>query len=162
MEDIFLTPHLKDYYMNDFNNLLTIEDGFWALDNGFLKEKLIKINSNSLVQTLYSKYGNQGPDDSVSYLEFAFCKTVEKKIFRSILPNILCKFNSIGMELSNCIYQYSVPRDNGNYRPGSERRGMACQDGENYFRINTMKISMESYDINAKNKFWGGYRFSII
>lgn len=153
MEDIFLNPKLKDYYMEDFNNLLMMEEGFWALDNGFLKQKLIEINSNPNIQTLYSKYGIQGPDDSESYIELAFTQNIELKIFRSILPNLIAKYSSITTNLSNCYYRYSTPRDNGNFSI-RDKRGIGCLDNKDYFRINTIKIHLEAYNIKTKNEFW--------
>src|SRR5690554_673097 len=135
MEDIFLTPQLKDYYMKDFNNLLKMKEEFWELDNEFLKEKLIKINSNPNIQTLYSKYGIQGPDDLESYIEIAFTQNIELEIFRSILPNLIYTYSSISMDLSNCYYRYSTPRVNRNYSIGDDKRGIGCLDDKDYFRI---------------------------
>lgn len=140
--------------MKDFNNLLMMEEGSWALDNGFLKEILISINSNPNVQTLYSKYGIQGPDDSESYIEFAFSQNIEIKIFRSILPSLIETYGSIGMNLSNCYYRYSTPRVNANYRMRDDKTGMGCRDDEDYFKINTIKIHLETYNITTRNEFW--------
>lgn len=147
--------------MDDFNNLLKIERKFWEIDSVFLREKLIVINSNSKVQTLYSKYGIQGPDDSVSYLEFAFSKDVELKIFRSILPDMLFRFNSIGMEESNCYYQYSEPRTNDNYQSKSDKFGMGCVDDKDYFNLNTIKIQMDTYDPKIKTEFWNDLTIAL-
>lgn len=140
--------------MKDFNNVVNCGREFWKIDDDFLKEKLISINSNLNVQTLYSKYGNQGPDDSHSYLEFAFTRKIETKIFRSVLPDILYRFNSIDLEESNCYYEYSKPRKNLNYRYGSEKFGMNCTDDKDYFRINTIRIQLETYDLKIKTQFW--------
>lgn len=154
MREIFLTKDLKSKYMEDFNNIIHIAKKFWEIDNDFLKEKLILINSNENVQTLYSKYGIQGPDDSKTYLEFAFSNKIELNIFRYLLPELLQKFNSIDNDQSNCFYSYSLPRNNNNYRVDSEKFGMRCCDDKDYFRINTVKINLETYDDSIKRQFW--------
>jgi len=154
MDDIFLNAQLKAFYMEDFNNLINSDREFWRIDNEFLKEKLIAINSNPQVQTLYSKCELQGLTSEESYLEFAFCEPMELKIFRSILPEMLLHFNSFGREESNCYYRYSKPGANPNYKPNSEKFGMRCVDDEDYFKINSIKICLKTINSETKKEFW--------
>ena len=60
MEEIsYLTRELKEYYITDFQKLLSFKDSeFWDIDEGLI-DILIQINANTNVQTLYSKRYNQ-------------------------------------------------------------------------------------------------------
>lgn len=80
MNDIYLNTELKKKYMADFHKLLNHEKDFWKIDEELIPI-LTPINSNPSVQTLYSKYGNYL--DQKSYLEFAFTKDFERKLFVS-------------------------------------------------------------------------------
>ena len=66
MSEKRLTPALKAYYMQDFNdNVLTCTDEFWKIDDR-LKNLLIKINKNKNVQTLFSRRRNDANDTNPS------------------------------------------------------------------------------------------------
>ncbi|MBF6639852.1 hypothetical protein IVB69_00015 [Flavobacterium sp. J49] len=152
MNDIFLNSKLKLYYMKDFEKLLQDERDFWKIDNEFLKEILKEINSNSKVQTLYSKYGEQKLLGSESYLQFAFSKDVQDKIFRLLIPNLLFTYNYDFK--SYCYYEYREPSKNNNYKLEREKFGFNCVDDENYFMINSIKIYLKTRDNIIKEKFW--------
>ncbi|HLV40232.1 hypothetical protein [Xanthomarina sp.] len=154
MTDIFLNEKLKASYMQDFNSLLKNDVKFWEIDTEFLKEKLININDNKNIQTIDCRYGIQGPDDSSSYLTFAFTKQVELNIFRSILPELLRDFNINSAEQSTCFYQYSKPRDNRNHNPKSKIYGMSCRDNKDHYRINAIRINLDTLDDAIKKRFW--------
>src|SRR5690606_22240948 len=138
MKNKYLTSTLKSKYLLDFDKLLQETDGFWGIENEFLKEKLIRINRSSNIQTLYSKYGNKHPSDWISYLQFAYTKKVEPTLFKVVIPGLLYNFNQNGSDESVCYYEFHKP----SVRPKQtkSRFDLACIDDKNYFNINSIKI----------------------
>lgn len=152
MSDIFLNSKLKLYYMKDFEKLLLDERDFWKIDSNSLKQILKNINSNPKVQTLYSKYGDQKLSVSESYLQFAYVKDVEDKIFRLVIPNLLFTYNYDFK--SHFYYVYHEPSKNANFNLDREKFGFNCVDDENYFMINSVKIYLKTRDNIIREKFW--------
>lgn len=154
MKDIFLNKNLKENYMIDFQKVLTFDQDFWRIDVEFLKNCLNKINSNQEIQTLYSSYGNQNPNETSSYLNFTFSDKVEAKLLRKIIPDLIYFYNKQNDGECFCWYQYFEPKSNSNFRERDEEFGLACLDNKNYFMVNHIKIQIETYDIMLKEKFW--------
>ena len=151
--NIFLNSKLKARYLNDFNQLLQSDLPFWKIDNQFIMEKLISINSNKNIQTLYSKFGKECHEET--YLTFTFTSKVEKDIIRRIIPDILYTFNNcFGTEDSICYYNYLEPHKNLNCHVRDVKVGMGCRDDEDYFMVNHIQITQKSYSCKKKEEFW--------
>lgn len=154
MKDIFLDSALKEKYMTDFNKVMSYDKEFWKIDNEFLKVCLTTINSNPHIQTLYSAYGDQNPNDSSSYLTFTFSKGVENQLVRKIIPDLIYIYNRKNNDDCFCWYQYFEPKTNVNVRERDKEFGLACLDDINYFMVNHIKLHIETYDRNTKEEFW--------
>lgn len=159
MGDIYLTSELKAKYMEDFEtNVLNCCDEFWDLDDG-LTETLSQINSNQNIQTLYSKKlvapeSGAWSSQTDSYLKFAFSEEVELEILREVIPNCFEKFTS-SIEESYCIYQYCFPTVNSNYSiDDSKSIKLGCVDDEDYFKINHIRIELNSHNQSIHEEFW--------
>lgn len=161
MNNIYLNPKLKTYYMEDFNKLIDIDRDFWKIENDFLKDRLLKINSNHNVQTLYSSFESQNQDDWTSYLQFAFTKKVENKIFRVVIPELLIAYNLNDDNECICYYNYYEPEINPNFKNRSEKFGMGCIDDKNYFKINRITIYLETYDNETRQNFWNDLEIAL-
>lgn len=153
MEDIYLTAESKKKYMDDFiNSVLVFEkEETWKLDKG-LSEILTRINRNPLVQTLYSR---KDPFATVeylheSYLEFCYSKDVELEIFRKVIPSLSLDF--IREAKSIFFYTFSFPKENPNIFGGIS--GMGCLDDPEYFRINTIRLTLESPIRSMHDRLW--------
>lgn len=155
MEDIYLSGMLKNKYMHDFtNNVLHLEKPeAWKLDKG-LAEILISINKNPHVQTLYSRKDAFARVDFIheSYLEICYSKLIELKLFRDIIPSF--NYDFIKDSRSVFYYQFYYPRINPNYSVISIPTGLGCIDDENYFMINTIRLTLESPIKFIHEKFW--------
>ena len=149
----YLTTDLKNYYMSDFLNLLSLKGSdFWDIDEG-LEILLKQINSSIDFQTLYSKKFkiNPGslPSEGESYLELAFTKKMHTqllKILNQVKNSTNCKNSQITIiEFNSC--------DNANFRPESQFE-IGCIKNPDYFRIKHFKIKIESLDIKCHDLFW--------
>jgi hypothetical protein len=154
MKSIYLNAGLKQKYMDDFINRVLPFDGpeAWKLDSG-LSEILASINKNSNIQTIYSKKDSFASPGFLheSYLEFCYSAEIELKLFREVIPAFNYDFNK---EFNSLFYyQFSYPRDNPNLKEQSFA-GLGCVDDEDYFRVNTIRLSLESpIRLNHEN-FW--------
>lgn len=154
MKSIYLDNRLKEKYMDDFiNRVLPFnESEAWKLDEG-VAEILISVNRNPNVQTLYSKKDSFASPGFLheSYLEFCYTPEIELKLFREVIPAFNYDFNK---EFNSLFYyQFSYPRENPNVQEHG-RCGLACVDDKDYFRINTIRLSLESpIKLNHEN-FW--------
>jgi hypothetical protein len=94
MNSKYLDPKLKERYMEDFRNLLSIKKSTWKLDSG-LRDNFIRINSNEYIHALYSKklYVSELYKDN-TYLKFCYSKEVEQKLFRAFLPKLIFDYYS--------------------------------------------------------------------
>jgi hypothetical protein len=153
--DVYLTKEIKARYMIDFMNVLSFDRiELWKLDAG-LSGILSEINRNEFIQTLYSKKCPlKNPEDGcLSYLEFCYSEKVELRLFRKLIPSMFYDLDKL--EWTKFYYDFNEPRDNPNYYPErKENAGLGCLDDENYFRINTIRFSLESYLIEAHQIFW--------
>ena len=141
--------------MEDFvNNVLPYNKiDFWKLNEG-LSDILININSNPLIQALYSKRPSfKNPDNSrLSYLEFCYATEIELALFREVIPSL---FLEVVLDLEERLYYlFDWPRNNPNYSMDSPPFGLACVDDEKYFFINTIKINLESNYQESHSSFW--------
>jgi len=154
MEEItYLTKELKDYYIADFQKLLSFSDSeFWDIDEG-LVDILIQINANSEVQTLYSKRYKPKPEylatETDSYLEIAFTKELEPELI-SRLAKLKADF-----VCTNAVLTFSVqnPLNNVNVKP-EPKILLGCTTNPNYFMIRHIKIKLESQSPACHDIFW--------
>jgi hypothetical protein len=162
MNDIYLTDNLKNRYMHDFEDhvLLYDKENAWKLDSG-LAGSLISINKNPHIQTLYSKKDSFANVDYLheSYLEFCYSSNVELKIFREIIPQF--SFDFIREFRSAFYYQFNFPRQNPNFAAASDPVGLDCIDDENYFKINTIRLTLESPIKSIHAKFWHTIEYTL-
>jgi hypothetical protein len=154
MKSIYLDDRLKKKYMDDFISRVIPFDGSeaWKLDYG-LADILLSVNKNSNIQSLYSKndsFANPGFLHE-SYLEFCYTPEVELKLFREVIPAFNYDFNK---EFNSLFYyQFSYRRENPNLKEKG-LSGLGCVDDENYFMVNTIRLSLESpIKLNHEN-FW--------
>ncbi|MGE5406925.1 MAG: hypothetical protein ACM3NR_04350 [Methanosarcina sp.] len=155
MGDIYLTKNLKKRYMYDFENhvLEYKKANVWKLDAG-LEHLLASINKNPHIQTLYSRKDAFEKAEYLheSYLEFCYSASVEPGLFREIIPSF--NFNFIREFRSVFYYQFDYPRDNLNYIAGVEPTGMGCVDDDTYFKVNTIRFTLESPIRRIHEQFW--------
>ncbi len=153
MEEIYLTPELKSYYINDFNSVITLSTDFWGIDNG-LKDVLININKSSAIQTLYSKKHDfhKTSFEYESYLIIAYKKEVELELFRFVIPEFLILFNT--NEYQKFSYSFELPVLNSNYRNGESHFNIGCINNEKYFFVNNIKFELISDNEIIHNTFW--------
>lgn len=147
MNEIYLSKQSKKIYLEDFERLLLNDNPFWNIDEE-IKSYLIKINNNENIQTLYSNYGTNN-NILGSYIEFCYYEKIEGKLFKEVIPEILCEFNNSD---ESCIYEFNYPRENRNYEEDN-KLGFSCTDNSEHFRINTIIVTYKSYDSNHL-KFW--------
>jgi hypothetical protein len=140
---MFLTPKLKAYYMQDFNdNVLSCTDDFWKIDDN-LRELLININKNQNVQTLYSRRRNSTQDtNEVSFLWVLHSKTANQKTMLALRNELFEKIHSF----------------RGGFKPVNINLDMGvkmnCMNDKNYFKNGALMLTMSSKDINQHNLFW--------
>ncbi|ESU26568.1 hypothetical protein FLJC2902T_25400 [Flavobacterium limnosediminis JC2902] len=154
----YLDENLKKYYINDFNNLLKLEKYFWEIDNQTLKNVLCSINMNNSIQTLYSKYSNS-QKDKCSYITFCFTKNIELKLFREIIPYFIENYN---FSDNSCFYEFNFPKLNPNYEDNSIKFGIMCTDDIDYFNINHITITLESYNRKVHEDFWNDIKNKFV
>lgn len=156
MGNKYLTKNKKNVYMDDFKNLLSLEIDFWKIDNQELKDILININKNQNIQTLYSKFVDKSNAfDCSSYLTFTYSKKVELNVFRFLVPFFVNEYNfNSNRIISRCNYDFYQPKINLNYEKKSKKFGAGCVDNIDYFKINHIKISLESSSLKIHNEFW--------
>ena len=156
MNNQYLTTSRKEWYMNDFRNLLKINKEFWRIDNDELKNILSNINANEHIQTLYSKFINlKDLSDNSSYLVFGFSSEVELILFRNTIPFFIDNYN---VDSSNCqsicTYEFFMPKENENYFENSAELGMKCTDDKNYFKLNHIRLNLQSGNRKSHTAFW--------
>jgi len=155
MEDIYLTPELKAYYMKDFTeNVLNCQDDFWKLDADLINA-LTAINENKNIQTLYSKrHSHQKPIGSdESYIMFAYTREVEQQLFKQIIPDITAKHCwSVGFDETTCYYAFRYPEPKAEAVESGV--GLACTEDKSYFNISRIRIYLTSHAVEKHNEFW--------
>lgn len=145
----YLTPELKEYYMNDFNNnVLKCEDEFWDLDEG-LQDILININKSDKIQTLYSRRFNgdlgEDGDNDVSMLWILLSKDGDNEKFSKFINE--CEDTIQYFEFFYCPPEYLKQKmDEGII--------MGCMQDEKYFNSGAIMIKMCG-DIDEHDIFWG-------
>lgn len=152
-ENKYLTRELKNYYMSDFAILLSFKGSdFWDIDEG-LEELLIQINKNIDFQTLYSKKFEIKPDsfsiECDSYLDLAYSKKAQEHLL-SLLNDVIISSNCNNSQIW---IENHPPCDNANYRKESNF-DIGCIKNPDYFRINHIRIKIESANIECHNLFW--------
>lgn len=162
MEDIYLSKDMKKKYMEDFikNVLHYDKDDIWKLDAG-LEEILVSINKNPYIQSLYSRKDSFAQIDFLheSYIELCYSRYVELRLFREIIPSFNYDFNKDFQSVF--YYQFNYPRPNPNYSQRSVPSGLGCLEDENYFRINTLRLTLESPIKSIHEKFWTRIKNSL-
>lgn len=136
--------------MNDFNNnVLNYKDEFWKLDEGIVN-KLILINQNQKIQTLYSKNWHMGKmsNSGESYLMFTYTEDLEEKLFKNLIPKLNFLHNI--QEISNLFYQFEYPKVE--YSESIVNLG-CCRD-KGYFNVNRICLNFYSHDFSKHNEFW--------
>lgn len=155
MEEIYLDEKLKGYYLKDFNeNVLMETHTFWKLSE-HVKPYLISLNSIRTIQPLYSKFPDNpnSLSNNESYLTIAYSKDIELTLFREILPFLIVKFNDFKEEMK-FYYTFSEAKDNCNYSPEKTKFLLGCICNPDYFRINQILLTFESYDNKKHTEFW--------
>lgn len=149
-ENAFLTKEKKEYYMRDFQKVLTYKGiDFWDLDEG-ISDILIKINNNPNLQTLYSKKFelNKGSTGfRKSYLQICYLCHLKDKLLTAL--------KEIQQLLQDEVKIFDEPSCHENTNKTSESTlGLGCFDDKEYFNICSYKIILQSYNINSHNTFW--------
>ena len=139
---MYLNPELKAYYLEDFDRLLNLDDAYWTIDSELLQVVLSKINQNKNIQSLYSKHD----DKDESYLFFTFSNSVELKLFRFIIPQMLSVIPGL-------TYEYLPPRINLNTGLNNGVI-LACVTDENYFNVHQIRLGLVSADPILHKDFW--------
>jgi hypothetical protein len=151
MKEQYLNPELKAYYMDDFtNNVLPCMNTSWNLDSN-LSEILKEINKNVNVQTLYSQKPDRAKMVNMesSYIRFTYTKSIEKKLFRNVIPEFLQCFTD-----DEIYYTYDLPRENSNYSDVDKFKELGCIHNPDYFRVNFITINFSSYIYQKHDEFW--------
>lgn len=155
MKNIYLTKRSKKKYMSDFLNNVLKYKGMesWRLDPG-LDDILGSVNRNPHIQSLYSRKDSFSEHGYLheSFLEFCYSRTVELKLLREVIPSF--SYDFIREFKSNFYYQFSYPRMNPNFVHGASIFGMGCIDDPDYFRINTIRLTLESPIRSIHQRFW--------
>jgi len=153
MTNIFLTPDLKKYYMNDFTkNVLTCEDEFWGISKG-IRDILISVNENPKVQSMYSH--KQTFNDwglKPSYIDFAFTQDIELTIFRDIIPYFQASYNTDDGNKFN--YYYSYPKSDDDVKEKSGTNDLAACTDKDYWKINNIRFELKTKSKDIDNRFW--------
>ncbi len=141
-----LTPELKQYYMQDFNdNVLTCTDNFWKIDDR-LKDLLIKINKNKNVQTLYSRRRNDANDTNVgSFLWIHIAPSVSDDKVNKFIRE--CKANIAMFAINYCEYKHLVQNLDMSVK-------MNCINDKQYYKNGAIIIEMISPEQVDHDKFW--------
>jgi hypothetical protein len=140
---MYLTPELKAYYMQDFNdNVLTCTDDFWKLDDN-LRELLIKINKSQNVQTLYSRRMNSTEDpNKVSMLYIIYSVKTPIKVFKAFKKEI----RKVPSFRGGYVFKLNVDMDMS--------VKMGCMNDKNYFKHGVLMLTMKSEDLKEHELFW--------
>ena len=150
MRDNYLTIKLKEYYQNEFENLLFSNDPYWGIDEG-LEKPLKTINSNQNIQTIYSKKFKQRSESlqlfPESYLQIAYSFSVENNL-QEKLQEIKDAFNESKINIFNI-----EPHENSNYEMGSNKQ-FGCIKNPNYFYVKYFHIGIISQLIEDHELFW--------
>lgn len=138
-----LTPELKAYYMQDFNdNVLTCTDDFWKLDDN-LRELLININKSQNVQTLYSRRMNSTQDpNKVSMLYVMYSVKTPIKTFKAFKKEI----QKVPSFRGGYVNKLHVDMDMS--------VKMGCMNNKNYFKHGVLMLTMKSEDLKEHELFW--------
>ena len=147
LDQNYLTPNLKKYYLLDFEQVVLIKDAFWGIPEVFLKEVLTVINASENIQSLYSKlkYEND-PEDEESYLVIAYSKKIEVQLqeklttYAATFPN-----HTISIE-------HLSPSQNLNIGPTDYQIGAI--HNKNYFNIHHFRITFLSDTYTNHLEFW--------
>jgi hypothetical protein len=155
VKDIYLNRELKEKYSRDFiSNVITFDSlEAWKLDEG-LHDILREINENEHISTIYSKRCYVAIPDCqpLSYLEFCYSQNIELKLFRELIPSMFYQMDPL--DGTRFYYDFNFPRNNPNFSEAREKTGLGCLDDEDYFRINTIRLSLESSLPEAHFHFW--------
>jgi len=149
MGNIYLDKDKKNYYYSDFtDNVLADTDNFWKISE-LIKSHLIELNECKKIQPLYSKFPNNGQNES--YLELAYIKDIELILFREILPYFIIRYTQGEAKF---YYTFSKPKDNPNIVSGKSKFKMGCLINPDYFRINHLRLLFEEYNKDKHKEFW--------
>jgi hypothetical protein len=140
---MYLTPELKKYYMQDFNdNVLTCTDDFWKLDDN-LRDLLIKINKSQNVQTLYSRRMNSTQDpNKVSMLYVLYSVKTPIKTFKAFKKEI----QKVPSFRGGYVHKLNVEMDMS--------INMGCMNDKKYFNKGALMLTMMSEDLKEHELFW--------
>lgn len=151
----YLTPELKEYYMNDFNNnVLPCTDEYWGLDKG-TRDILININKSNNIQTIYSrKLCNYEPDtiyDVVRECSF-ICFLITEKIVNDI-NNIVNLFET---KYEFFDFNINAPRKfiSGYDGMPVDVAKMASMYDYKYFNTDVFQFIIESSELKDHEEFW--------
>ena len=163
MEQQYLTPERKAYYLRDFNeNVLTEAHEFWKLGSASTA-LLTALNAKPTIQTLYSRYypeSSKRSFDKDSYLTLAYAKELELPLFRDVLPALLQAYKS--QDYVGLYYYHQPPKDNANYRDGESNFKMGCITDPDYFRINHVCIYFDHWQDDQHASFWSDLKERLL
>lgn len=152
----FLTPDLKNKYMDDFkNNLLTCNDSFWKLDDR-LVEILKRINSNYNIQTLFSKWWAFPPNsnENISYLRFCYSFELIQIIKTEVIENLKSDFSNLPDVNLECKFMKPEPPQNDEDNVEEVVCNLACLKDPQYFNINYISFTLHSPMREHHKMFW--------
>ncbi len=95
MEDKYLNKTLTGFYVGAFNHIKECTDASWKLNTELLPH-LELINQNPYIKTLFSK-GFEQHNTKLSFLEFAYFKSVEDKLECTVFPKLREEFECISI-----------------------------------------------------------------
>jgi hypothetical protein len=142
----YLTPELKKYYMDDFNNnVIKCTHEYWGLDDGLLKI-CIDINKNPNVQTVYSKkYQAKINEQPISYLWILFSKQTDTDKINKFIRECKSKFKYF-------LFEYEQkPNPIVNTKTGVKN---LCLNDPNYLEHGFINILIHSEKLKDHKAFW--------
>ena len=159
-KNIWLSPELKEKYMEDFENkVLKCKHPAWTLEEE-VRPFLIRINSNPEIQTLYSAFYKRNSSTyidgefnsfPVSYLRIAYSLSLAPAVNKKCESFMA---NHGEHEDAWTSFESSLPRDNCNYRGRESSINLGCLNDPEYFRIDCIECKIVSPDRKVHLGFW--------
>lgn len=154
----YLTPELKEYYMNDFkDNVITCTNENWKLDDGVL-HTLTEINKSADIQCIYSRRCSNEEafrsEENSSYIALVITEPLEEKM-NTIAERLKKKYGEqFEMFVNEPIEKYPMAELREQFQEGDSALKMGCCLREDYFNITVFMPMMCSYDLRLHAEFW--------
>ncbi len=147
---MYLTPELKSYYAEDFQQVCAyFLDPYWQLDKG-LKPILERINQHPEMHSLYSRYhqSRSGIEEPISYLRLAYSEGLKKPL-QSFGIKLIRELDGPNAEV---IIREEGPQPNQVFE--SEDAPMGCLNNPDYFQIHHYYIGLLTAESEKHHAFW--------